>query len=468
MNKTQICTGLLVLILLSCQSDETPEGSKAVTDQVSHDAVTAAAQSAAEGTQLIESALARRARGEYGLALEAGNQALQIAEATGDRALEARAHNILGLIDNSRDEPAAALRHGLEELRIYEGLGDLNGLSQSLNNVGNSYRRLGEYEKALDYHQRSLAIKLERGDQDGAGYSHHNIGEVLSEQGKHEEALESYARAEADWRAVGNLRAVAAALKSEGLALESLGRLDDALRQLRASLALRGDPPNPHGEAETLLSLCRVQLRLGAAKEAVKSCNQAATLAENLDQTSLLGDALAGLAAAEIASGNASAAGGLLERQIELQRQMRDQERARLRGEMRATLAAYEAELSTERLERKAELQEETVKRGIAERNLALLTAALLLVIAGSALLAFRHKRESEMRFRRQAEDLEQALAQVRTLRGMLPFCAWCHTKVRDDAGEWKPLERFVEENTDAVMTHGICPECQTANFPKR
>jgi tetratricopeptide (TPR) repeat protein len=464
MTRNLLAAVWLVFVLVSCQTDESPDEGESSVDA----GAVSGEQSAAEGERLIDAALERRGRGEYLLALEAGNEALRIAQASGNLPLAAQAHNVLGIIENSRDNPAAALRHGLEELRIYENLGDPSGLSKSLNNIGNSYRHLGDYEKSLDYHRRSLAIKLERGDQDGAGYSHHNIGEVLAAQGRFEEALESYERAETEWQAVGNRRAVAAALKSEGVALESLGRLEESLRQLRASIALRDDPPNPHGEAETLVSLCRVLLRVGRPDEAVRSCRRAVTLAEGLGQTILLGDALAGLAAAESAIGNLSVTGDLLEKQLALQGRMREQERSRLRSEMQATLTAYEAERNAERLEREAELHEENVRRGAAERNLALLVAVLLLVTTGMALYGFRNKRNSERRLRQQAEDLEQALTQVRTLRGLLPLCAWCHVRVRDDEGEWTPLETFVQEHTDVVMTHSICPECQKANFPER
>ncbi|MBW3565112.1 MAG: tetratricopeptide repeat protein [Acidobacteria bacterium] len=311
-------------------------------------------------------------------------------------------------------------------------------------------------------------MKLELGDRDGAGFSHHNIGEVLADQGKHEEALESFIRAEAAWRAVDNRRALAAALKSQGQALASLGRPDQSIRKLNASLTLRDDPPNPHGKAETLLILCRVQLLLGRSGEAVENCSSALSIAESLDQTTIIGDALAGLAAAEAASGNVPAAGSLLEKQLALQRRMREQERARLRSEMRATLEAHEAERHAERLEHEAALREEALGRRAAERNMALIAAVLLLVIAGIAINRFRLKRESEQRFRRQAEELSLALGQVKTLRGLLPLCAWCHRKVRDDEGNWTRLETFVQRHTDAEVTHSICPECKETTFPKK
>lgn len=55
--------------------------------------------------------------------------------------------------------------------------------------------------------------------------------------------------------------------------------------------------------------------------------------------------------------------------------------------------------------------------------------------------------------------DLQNALDKIKTLRGLLPICAWCK-KIRDDKGYWKQVETYVEEHSEALFTHGICPEC--------
>jgi PAS domain S-box-containing protein len=55
--------------------------------------------------------------------------------------------------------------------------------------------------------------------------------------------------------------------------------------------------------------------------------------------------------------------------------------------------------------------------------------------------------------------DLQQALDKIKTLRGLLPMCAWCK-KVRNDKGYWQKVETYVQEHSDASFTHGICPEC--------
>ena len=54
---------------------------------------------------------------------------------------------------------------------------------------------------------------------------------------------------------------------------------------------------------------------------------------------------------------------------------------------------------------------------------------------------------------------LEKSLKEIKTLRGLLPLCAWCRN-IRDDNGYWKSLEAYIHEHTDASFTHGICPKC--------
>lgn len=58
-----------------------------------------------------------------------------------------------------------------------------------------------------------------------------------------------------------------------------------------------------------------------------------------------------------------------------------------------------------------------------------------------------------------QVLELQEALARVRTLQGLIPICAHCK-KIRDDTGFWQQVETYVEERSEAEFTHGICPTC--------
>jgi PAS domain S-box-containing protein len=63
---------------------------------------------------------------------------------------------------------------------------------------------------------------------------------------------------------------------------------------------------------------------------------------------------------------------------------------------------------------------------------------------------------------------LERArLAELKVLKGLLPICAWCK-KVRADEGYWQQVEVYVRERTDAVFSHGICPDCATKLKPPK
>ncbi len=56
--------------------------------------------------------------------------------------------------------------------------------------------------------------------------------------------------------------------------------------------------------------------------------------------------------------------------------------------------------------------------------------------------------------------ELEDALANVKQLQGLLPICSYCK-KVRDDQNYWQQVETYIEGRSDAQFTHGICPDCR-------
>jgi drug/metabolite transporter (DMT)-like permease len=75
---------------------------------------------------------------------------------------------------------------------------------------------------------------------------------------------------------------------------------------------------------------------------------------------------------------------------------------------------------------------------------------------------AFERSRRAEER--RQAE-LAEAMASIKTLKGLLPVCAWCR-RVRSDAGYWQQLEAYVTARSDATFTHALCHDCAQKHFP--
>jgi len=76
---------------------------------------------------------------------------------------------------------------------------------------------------------------------------------------------------------------------------------------------------------------------------------------------------------------------------------------------------------------------------------------------------AIRDVTERKLAEREQAallERLQTAFDEIKTLRGLIPICAWCK-KIRDDKGFWQQLETYLRARTEAEFSHGICPECE-------
>ncbi len=56
-------------------------------------------------------------------------------------------------------------------------------------------------------------------------------------------------------------------------------------------------------------------------------------------------------------------------------------------------------------------------------------------------------------------EQLQTALNDIETLRGLVPICAECK-KIRDDEGFWHVVEAYISQHTQADFTHSYCPDC--------
>lgn len=101
-------------------------------------------------------------------------------------------------------------------------------------------------------------------------------------------------------------------------------------------------------------------------------------------------------------------------------------------------------------------------------RGQATLFVISLCVVALAAIIAER--KQAERHRIKLIGELETALAEIKTLRGLIPLCAWCK-KMRDDQGFWQQLEDYLREHTEATFTHGMCPECldrQIASLERR
>ena len=97
-------------------------------------------------------------------------------------------------------------------------------------------------------------------------------------------------------------------------------------------------------------------------------------------------------------------------------------------------------------------------------------TAGIAIIILRRIRLALIESHDAlkgEVAERKKAEEekeelirrLQDALTQVKTLKGLLPICANCK-KVRDDGGYWGQIENYLQSHSEVEFTHGVCPDC--------
>jgi hypothetical protein len=94
--------------------------------------------------------------------------------------------------------------------------------------------------------------------------------------------------------------------------------------------------------------------------------------------------------------------------------------------------------------------------------TLTCLAGILLFVFACSYLVirkATRLLKETQQELADKVLQLEEALANVKQLEGIIPICMHCK-KIRDDMASWQQLEQYISNHSEARFSHGICPEC--------
>jgi PAS domain S-box-containing protein len=72
------------------------------------------------------------------------------------------------------------------------------------------------------------------------------------------------------------------------------------------------------------------------------------------------------------------------------------------------------------------------------------------------------NKRAEEER-EKLVRELQTALAEVKSLREILPICSYCR-KIRDDENYWHTVENYISEHTETRFSHGICPSCMATH----
>lgn len=99
------------------------------------------------------------------------------------------------------------------------------------------------------------------------------------------------------------------------------------------------------------------------------------------------------------------------------------------------------------------------------ETHLGLLTAQRKLKEHAVALAhEVEQRKKAEEEQKRLIEELQNALAEIKQLSGLLPICSYCK-KIRDDNDYWCRVDKYIEVHSEVRFSHSICPECAKEHY---
>jgi tetratricopeptide (TPR) repeat protein len=384
----------------------------------------------------------------------------------------------LGLMERRLGRNESAVEHLLRAGRVAEEAGDRRGWNRALLALGNVYQDRRDFAGAQAAYARALELARATNDRRRAAMILSNIGLLHLQLNELDQALQRLNEATAIWKDLDEQVYYAESLMNLGMVHLRQGEPRLALQDLTDALAIKQRLGEALSVAAIENRLAGVYRRLGRYGAATSANAQAAQVARQLDARPLLRDVEAETSAIAEATGDYRAALAATRRSVAIDNELTNEATSERIAELSAidTRAREEREIAL--LKKNEAIASLEAARSGAERNFLLALSALLVLTVGVAAVAYRVKARAAREAAEQRQATEQALsalqeshaklaeamAQVKTLGGLLPICSHCK-KVRDDDGYWHQVEAYVTRHSDATFTHGVCPACMLEHY---
>ncbi|MFQ3596989.1 MAG: tetratricopeptide repeat protein [Chloroherpetonaceae bacterium] len=246
---------------------------------------------------------------------------------------EARALSGLANVRGRKGDYADSLKFFLKSLAVNESLGDTLAAAQSQLGIGIVYARLDDYPRAIEATYQAVLAFERLESRDNARRAASNLGTIQTRMGKYDDALQTFERIVVECKSIGDILSEATAMNNIAEALAKQNKLGRALSTLEESLSLQQNLDAPwlyantlhskgdallalehYAEAESVyrqslnvasdiddkqnillcrLGLAKVAMRQARWESALEELNQAAWLAESLDEKKWLAEAYA-------------------------------------------------------------------------------------------------------------------------------------------------------------------------------
>ena len=207
-------------------------------------------------------------------------RALQIWRAQNDSTGAARSLTALGQLANVRGDRTLAEQLYTEAWEQSRGSADLDLETTLLLDLGELAGRTGQYAQSVGFFERALAASEQLADPDRTAAIIANLAEVRVQTGNPARAMAEASDAVARYRSLGNRSHLADALYILATAQIATGENAAGLTALREALAIYAELGNDIYIAETVQAIVDVANRLGASRAAARWLGASAAIQE--------------------------------------------------------------------------------------------------------------------------------------------------------------------------------------------
>jgi len=239
-------------------------------------------------------AYTQNALGQYADAAEAARQGRLIAQAAGNRSLEASLLDELGASFSNRGERKQALDIFFEALKLRSDA-DPIGRTRTLSNIGVAYWGIGDRRKALSYMEQIAPVLHETGEVLKESTTIGNMCVLHNDLGEYKQALELCIQALEMKREIADLAGQALTLSNTGNIYGSLGDYQKALDLYRQALAIHNSMKEETGAAIVINNIAWAYGQLGEYEKAIEYYTQAMEPFRKRDKKNSLGNVLSNI-----------------------------------------------------------------------------------------------------------------------------------------------------------------------------
>jgi len=403
-----------------------------------------------------------------------------------------RTMNLLGNTCWLTDDQVQAKSYFEKALAIHTELKDHKEIGKSHNNLANFYSRLGDYDRAIDhflkvrqsYHQADYLegeawldysmtllykrledydkareailsslqkyerLAAERQDSTGVMLCYTQLGDVHRLLGDYKQGLQYNRDALRLRKKTGAGAAVADGMTGVGQCYYQLGQYAQARQYMQQALEFRKQSGIRAGSETNYKYLGYIHYEEGNVEQALADLEQGLRIARERNQQISQSEILWKMSEIHAAEGNYAQAWELRDEYIAIKDSLWDIKTSKRIAAIQLQYKIDQQARENEKLAQINRINELKLERASAWRNFLILLIVFFICVIVMTIYLYRKK------------------LQIKTLKGLLPICAHCK-KIRNDKGYYEHVENFISEHSEAIFSHGLCPDCMAELYPE-